>query len=668
MKKFVFASALIIPLVVLSFSFLNKAESQESSLSPFIQPNGGGTIPPPKDFMTEEQRREIQRQNQANVERLEREGKLPKGNPEIVVTLDWPLRKAAGVTDFDVYAISNYVDHNPAFPNQITDYNCGIRSYDTAGGYNHKGVDIFLWPFWWYKMDNNHVEIVAAASGTIINKFNGNFDRSCMFNNGTWNAVYVRHADDSVAWYGHMKNNSLTSKNIGDTVAQGEYLGIVGSSGNSTGPHLHFELYNASNQLQDPYQGTCNNLNNFTWWANQRPYNYPFVNKLQTHNAEPVFPQCPTTETVNTTEFFRPATPSANAVFAAYYRDQAAGMNTDYTILRSDGTTFLNWSHSPNIGFPSSYWYWNFAIPLNAPAGQWKFRTVFQAQTSEKTFAVVRSPFDFDGDNKTDLSIFRPSNGQWWFQQSSDNAVKAATFGTSTDKIVPGDYDGDTKTDIAFWRPSTGEWFVLRSSNNTFFAAPFGLLTDTPAPGDFDGDSKTDFAVFRPSTGTWYILKSTGGVQTTPFGITGDVPTVGDYDRDGKSDIAIYRPTGGSGNGEWWIQRSADGLFATGFGTSTDKPVQGDYTGDGKTDIAFWRPSTGTWYILRSEDLSFYAAPFGANGDAPVVGDYEGDGKYDLAVFRPSNATWFVLRSSGGTTIQAFGATGDQAVPNAYVP
>jgi hypothetical protein len=278
------------------------------------------------------------------------------------------------------------------------------------------------------------------------------------------------------------------------------------------------------------------------------------------------------------------------------------------------------------------------------------------------------APFDFDGDSKTDISIFRPSNGQWWIQKSSDNVTNAFTFGTSTDKIVPGDYDGDGKADVAFWRPLSSEWFILRSSNLTFFAAPFGVSTDAPTPGDFDGDGKTDLGVYRSSSGTWFVLKSTGGIQTTPFGISGDIPTVADYDGDGKDDVAIFRPTGGSGGGEWWILRSTAGLFATPFGTATDKPVQGDYTGDGKADVAFFRPSTNEWFVLRSENLTFYAAPFGVAGDTPVVGDYDGDGKYDLGVFRPTNITWFVLKSTGGTLIQTFGATGDKPVPNAFVP
>ena len=274
---------------------------------------------------------------------------------------------------------------------------------------------------------------------------------------------------------------------------------------------------------------------------------------------------------------------------------------------------------------------------------------------------------DFDGDTKTDISIFRPSNGEWWMQNSSNNAVSAFTFGTSSDKITPGDFTGDGKTDIAVWRPSTGEWFVLRSDDFSYFSHPFGATGDNPAPADFDGDGKTDEAVFRPSTATWYVLRSSGGTTIQQFGANGDVPIAADYDGDGKADIAIFRPLG-SFAGEWWIFKSSNSqVFSTHFGSQTDKPVPGDYTGDSKTDIAFWRPQTGFWFVLRSEDNSNFSIPFGTSDDVAAPGDYDGDGIYDAAVFRPSSSTWFVRRSTAGTLIQNFGISTDKPVPGAFV-
>lgn len=277
--------------------------------------------------------------------------------------------------------------------------------------------------------------------------------------------------------------------------------------------------------------------------------------------------------------------------------------------------------------------------------------------------APLRTRFDYDGDGKADVSIYRPSNGQWWLSRSSQGVI-AMTFGTTTDTIVPVDYTGDGRTDVGFFRPSTGQWFVLRSEDSTFYAFPFGADGDIPIPADFDGDGKSDPAVFRPSTATWYINKSTGGTLIATFGAPGDVPVADDYDRDGMADLAIFRPS----NGQWWLNRSTAGVIVSTFGTSADKPIHGDFTGDGKADIAFWRPSTGEWFVQRSEDSSYYSFPFGTNGDIASAADFDGDGRFDPAIFRPSLATWFINRSTQGILIQGFGANGDLPTTAAFIP
>ena len=276
---------------------------------------------------------------------------------------------------------------------------------------------------------------------------------------------------------------------------------------------------------------------------------------------------------------------------------------------------------------------------------------------------TTKAQFDFDGDGKTDISVFRQSNGTWYLQRST-NGFTGIAFGASTDKPVPADYDGDGKTDVAVYRPSTGTWYVLRSSNSTFFAIPFGIPTDKPAPADYDGDGLADIAVFRASEGTWYVNKSSGGIQVNQWGTAGDVPVAADYDGDGKADVSVFRPA----SGVWFLNLSTSGFTAATFGTGTDKPVPADYTGDGKADIAVWRPGNGSWYVLRSEDSSFYGVPFGTSGDVPVAGDYDGDGKADVGVVRPNGGNWFVQRSTQGILIQGFGFSDDVPIPSAFVP
>lgn len=109
----------------------------------------------------------------------------------------------------------------------------------------------------------------------------------------------MQHNDERIAWYGHMKNGSTNTKNAGDMVSEGDYLGLVCSSGKATEPHLHFEVYTDNTQLVDPYSGTCNPMNGDSWWQSKKPYNNPGINAALTHTADPVFAVCTTIKTTN---------------------------------------------------------------------------------------------------------------------------------------------------------------------------------------------------------------------------------------------------------------------------------------------------------------------------------------------------------------------------------
>jgi murein DD-endopeptidase MepM/ murein hydrolase activator NlpD len=360
------------------------------SQNPPSEINGGEYVfnPSQEPCLNTEQRNLVKQEVSNGIELLRSQNILAynQANRGTHPLFAWPVKKSSSSDYNEIYGVSNYVDHNTSTPNQLTDYNCGTRTYDTTSGYNHQGLDLFSWPFGWYLMDNDEVEIIAAAPGQIIAKNDGNFDRSCDFNTTTpWNAVYVQHSDGSIAWYGHLKNGSLTTKNIGDMVSEGEFLGVMGSSGISTGPHLHFEVWTDATytQLVDPYVGACNSMNTETWWQSQRPYNSPGINAVLTHSASPVFPNCPTTETTNIKNQFDL---NETVTHFIYLRDQVAGTTVNLRIIRPDNTDLFSWNFDLTDNYIASYWGGWTSIP--DVAGEWKWEATYNGETVTHSYNV----------------------------------------------------------------------------------------------------------------------------------------------------------------------------------------------------------------------------------------------------------------------------------------
>jgi murein DD-endopeptidase MepM/ murein hydrolase activator NlpD len=167
---------------------------------------------------------------------------VPPVTPSSALLL-WPL---AGRDGRD-WVINNYVDLDPT--SGTLDYAGGSGS--GAKTYNgHNGIDIDVPNFRW--MDEGVSIVLAAASGVVINVHDNEPDRntSCA---GIANLVQVRHADGLSAVYGHLKRGSAVVS-VGQQVSAGAPLGVVGSSGCSTAPHLHFELRDVANRLVDPFR------------------------------------------------------------------------------------------------------------------------------------------------------------------------------------------------------------------------------------------------------------------------------------------------------------------------------------------------------------------------------------------------------------------------------
>jgi murein DD-endopeptidase MepM/ murein hydrolase activator NlpD len=313
-----------------------------------------------------------------------------KEKSTLTTFFNWPLRPATGLTDCSYYIVTAYVDENFT-AGAITDYFCGTNTYDT-----HKGTDICSWPFPFYKMDHSQVEVIAAAGGTIIAKDDGHFDRNCASNTDTANYVIIQHPDGSCALYWHMKSGAVTTKAVGQTVVMGEYLGVMGSSGSSSGPHLHFEVWSGTTSAtyKDPFAGSCNTLNANSWWAVQKPHEEPALLKASVHTTDLVMPPCPTTETPNestsyTIPFQGPGLSPGYAKFYIFIRNEVSGTVVNCSILNPGGSTFNSWNYNVNGNYNGAYF--GFSKLLPTTAGVYTFQAVYNGITCSQTFTISTS-------------------------------------------------------------------------------------------------------------------------------------------------------------------------------------------------------------------------------------------------------------------------------------
>jgi murein DD-endopeptidase MepM/ murein hydrolase activator NlpD len=400
----------------------------------------------------------------------------------------WPLRIARGPIAQSAERLVNFVDHDATFPNNLLDYNCGKRTYDTAGGYNHRGIDISYWPDNWNMMAARQLEIIAAAPGTIVDKGDGEFDQNCAFNSNPWNAVYVQHDDGSIAWYGHMKAGTVTSKPIGARVVAGEFLGNVGSSGSSTGPHLHFEVYDANKSLVDPFAGSCNQRNTESWWANQPNYATTRVNRVITATAPPVLSTCSdgkmaTPGTLNEKADFAPG---QVAHFVAFIREMPQGGTPVITIRRPDGSVWKTNTFSPAANFVSAGFPWvSYAMPTNEPAGTW----TVEARVGDST---ASAPFTLTADgagipNYTDL-WWNAAEPGWGMNVNHQAETFFATWFT---------YDTD----------GAGMWIVMPEGTGTATRKTGTLYRATGIPfTSINGAAAAHFPLPVVGTGTFDVL------------------------------------------------------------------------------------------------------------------------------------------------------------------
>jgi hypothetical protein len=268
--------------------------------------------------------------------------------------------------------------------------------------------------------------VIAAAPGVIIAKLDGNPDRVCngIGGGGTSNNyITVQHSDGSTALYIHMKTGSLTSKGVGDAVAVGEYLGVVGSAGQSTGPHLHFEIRSDGTfaNYVDPFFGNCNSHITGSLWADQIPYTTPQILKSSIHGSWPYMGVCPVTEDT----LYEQTSFTINddvAFFNCYSKHVVTGDVWNLKILNPDNSIFSSWNFTSLDNRNTSSLGWEKPLP-NVP-GVYTFLCEFNGTSCSKQFEIVDPAAGLSDEVSMELRIYpNPSNSDvsvYFKEQVSD--------------------------------------------------------------------------------------------------------------------------------------------------------------------------------------------------------------------------------------------------------
>jgi len=203
------------------------------------------------------------------------EGTTP---PRGALQLRFPL------LEVELFEQTTGVDHDPAVYEEASMYAVICTNYDGRSFpwcYDeHDGSD-YLLSGGFDTMDAGSATIVAASPGVVVETEDGNYDRchatvegiDCDGHEQRANYVILEHEGGWRTLYWHMMSGSVAVQ-AGDVVACGDPLGRVGSSGNSSMPHLHFELQSADGVALDPYAGAWSQPE--TWWVDQgEPEGFP---------------------------------------------------------------------------------------------------------------------------------------------------------------------------------------------------------------------------------------------------------------------------------------------------------------------------------------------------------------------------------------------------------
>lgn len=312
--------------------------------------------------------------------------------------------------------------------------------------------------------DDLGAPVIASAPGRVITSNNTS-------NSGYGRYVVLDHGKGETTVYAHLQYAHVT---VGTWLDQGSLVGQLGTTGNSSGPHLHFEE-KVGRTVVAP-------------WLNRMKYGYG--TSASTNCADvPLGGNLLEGEGAEVAVFRRSATPQVHVWSASESRTRTmmVGQAFDEPILGDwdgDGLQAVGAFNPVNRQFTI--------------AGEAGFRTIVFGERGDRPIAG-----DWDGDGRWEVGVHTPSTNTFKLRGAT-GAVTTISFGKAGGIPVTGDWDGDGLTDIGLFDRVTATFTLrTRAARPVVSTVVHGAPGDIAVTGDWDGNGITDVGTWSPSTATF---------------------------------------------------------------------------------------------------------------------------------------------------------------------
>ncbi|HET9997072.1 MAG TPA: M23 family metallopeptidase [Nocardioides sp.] len=321
------------------------------------------------------------------------------------------------------------------------------------------------WSIDWNRTDDVGDPVVAAAAGVVTTAVpNGT--------RGYGRYVVVDHGNGESTLYGHLQTVNV---GIGQTVDQGSLVGLVGDTGNSTGPHLHFEERLNGKTVEPWFHGAA-----FAFGSTPQSQNCPDVPMAGNFVGDGIAEVAVFDRATATFQISGPAGP-ISVVF---------GLPTDTPVVGDwDGDGVLN------VGVRRAS---ERKFYLGTPSG---IVPIVMGNRSDIPVAG-----DWDGNGTWEPGV-RKSSSNVFRLRKPDGKSFPVRLGKAGDIPISGDWNGDGTTDLGVY-DITRARFSLRVKDAAGLVwitrVTYGSPGDLPVTGDWDGNGRTDLGVWQPATAQFF--------------------------------------------------------------------------------------------------------------------------------------------------------------------